>query len=229
MRTIRSLARLARSSAIQLLGSLETSGKISQLPLINPAVDFQMVAELSRLPNSPSLAVIRAFSSNAPPEMPGLPKEITTPQEFSDLIAFSSQVPIILDAYATWCGPCKQLDPVLKQLIDSHGGRVALAKLDIDVPTLAPLVQQLQINSVPTLFLIFGGRIIDVKMGVSPQAELREWINKAVELAKAVAGAVKGEAPGKGESATANPWDTLREAYVTLLSMQRFGPVLQYE
>lgn len=223
MRSVRSLARWARSSA-QLVGSLEPSG-ISQVPLRNLLADFNTVPDLGNISTLHSFTVFRAFSISEPPSAtpgPTPPLEITRPQDFSDLIAFSSTVPIILDAHAAWCGPCKQLDPVLKQLIASHGGQIALAKLDIDAPAMAPLVQQLQIKSVPTLFLIFGGRIIDVKMGVPPQAELRSWINKAVELAKAVAGAVKGEGAGKGDSAKVDPWDALREAYVPLSCKQDF-------
>ncbi|KAL4552742.1 hypothetical protein Ndes2526B_g02654 [Nannochloris sp. 'desiccata'] len=152
-------------------------------------------------------------SSTPPPASPSPPStsflEITDAQSFNSAVALSNTVPVILDAYAQWCGPCKQLDPVLRQAITDQGGKIALAKLDIDVPAVAPLVQQLQIASVPTLILLFGGRAVDIKQGAPSPPELKEWVSKAIELAEAVkkaAGAKQEEEKeGEGGVSTVDP------------------------
>jgi len=113
--------------------------------------------------------------------------ELTDMSSFNSMIVSSNTTPVLLDAYAAWCGPCKQLDPVLKSMIADEKGKVTLAKMDIDNPSLAPMVQQLRISSVPTLFMIMGGRIVDVKKGVPPRGELKEWIAKASQAAAAAA------------------------------------------
>lgn len=159
-------------------------------------------------------AMIRSLtSSTPPPASPSPPStsflEITDAQSFNSAVALSNTVPVILDAYAQWCGPCKQLDPVLRQAITDQGGKIALAKLDIDVPAVAPLVQQLQIASVPTLILLFGGRAVDIKQGAPSPPELKEWVSKAIELAEAVkkaAGAKhEEEKEGEGGVSTVDP------------------------
>jgi thioredoxin-like negative regulator of GroEL len=127
--------------------------------------------------------------------------EITDAQSFNSVVSLSNTgIPVILQASAAWCGPCKQLEPVLKQQITAQNGKIALAKLDIDLPAVAPLVQQLQITSVPTLILLLGGRAVDIKQGAPSPPELKEWITKAIELAEAVKkAAVGGETEQQGE------------------------------
>ena len=99
-------------------------------------------------------------------------------------------------------------------------GKIALAKLDIDNPTLAPLVQNLQISSVPTLFILFGGRVIDVKQGALSPTELSQWITKAIQLSESVAQAagakVTTNVPDDGM--VEDPPTTVEQAFVTLRS-----------
>ena len=175
-------------------------------------------------PNAPS-CVNKAFSqarsfasgngmptatSNPPPPTH---KEISAPQDFAQLVTLSKSIPIIIDAYAVWCGPCKQLDPVLCKAVEKQQGKIVLAKMDIDSPSLAPLTQQLQITSVPTLFLLIGGRIVDIKTGVPPPSELDEWINKAIQLAQAVQQAAMGTQRESDVGGGGDPKEAVRQGF----------------
>lgn len=179
------------------------------------AQNFKFVTFTNVLPSSfASTTWTRSFASASVPTQTSQPpthKEISVPQDFTEIVTLSKSVPVIIDAYAVWCGPCKQLDPVLKKAVEKQRGKIMLAKMDIDSPSLAPLMQQLQIASVPTLFLLIGGRIVDVKTGVPPPSELNEWISKAVQLAQAVQQAAMGK-QSESEGGT-DPKEMVRQGF----------------
>lgn len=96
---------------------------------------------------------------------------------------------VIVDAYADWCGPCKELTPRLEQLVISKGrGSVRLAKLNVDVEQ--SLSQALNITTLPTLIVVHKGKIVHSVTGALPQPQLEQLFNKALELA---GGAAPGE------------------------------------
>ena len=87
----------------------------------------------------------------------------------------SMQVPVLLDFWATWCQPCKQLTPVLTKLANEYKGRFILAKVDTDAhPGLA---QQLGVRSLPTLKLVFHGQLAGELTGLQPEAEVRRLLD----------------------------------------------------
>ena len=101
----------------------------------------------------------------------------TTTQTFArDVLDASMQVPVIVDFWAPWCGPCKQLTPVLEKLVMAARGAVRLVTMNIDDhPEVA---QQLRIQSIPAVFAFKGGQPVDGFMGALPESQVRAFIEK---------------------------------------------------
>ncbi len=104
----------------------------------------------------------------------------------------SLQVPVLVDFWAEWCGPCKQLSPVLERLADEGAGAWVLAKVDVDANQ--GLSGQLQIQSIPSVFLALGGRLVPGFQGALPEAQLRQFLEQVMAAAQqAGLPAVEGE------------------------------------
>ncbi len=101
----------------------------------------------------------------------------TSTQAFpQDVIAESRKQPVLVDFWAPWCGPCKQLTPVIEKVVNSSGGRVKLVKMNIDDhPAIAG---QLGIQSIPAVIAFKNGQPVDGFMGAIPEAKIREFVDK---------------------------------------------------
>ena len=104
----------------------------------------------------------------------------------AEVLQASLQAPVLLDIWATWCGPCKQLGPVLEQLETDYGGRFTLAKLDADqVPQIAgQLSQMFGVRSIPLCVLFQQGQPVDGFVGALPAAEIREFLDRHLPAAQ---------------------------------------------
>jgi putative thioredoxin len=90
----------------------------------------------------------------------------------------SLQVPVVVDLWATWCEPCKQLSPVLERLAEEGGGTWILAKIDIDAnPRIA---QAFGVQSIPTVIALAGGQPVEAFNGVQPEPQIRQWIDALI-------------------------------------------------
>ncbi|CCV03794.1 thioredoxin 1 [Mesorhizobium metallidurans STM 2683] len=87
----------------------------------------------------------------------------------------NAKEPVVVDFWAEWCGPCKMIAPALEEIANELGGKVKIAKLNIDEnPELAA---QFGVRSIPTLMIFKGGERADIKVGAAPKTALSHWIN----------------------------------------------------
>jgi putative thioredoxin len=117
-------------------------------------------------------------------------KDVTTQSFMADVIEASKTVPVIVDFWAPWCGPCKQLGPIIEKLVTAAGGKVRLAKVDIDQNQ--ALAGQLRIQSIPMVYAFFNGQPVDGFSGAIPESQIQAFIDKLITTA----GGVPGEGDG---------------------------------
>ena len=106
----------------------------------------------------------------------GLVKDTTTASFAQDVLEESRHQPVLVDFWAPWCGPCKQLQPIIEKVVTEAAGRVKLVKLNIDDHPSIP--GQLGIQSIPAVVAFVGGRPIDGFMGAVPESQVRAFIDK---------------------------------------------------
>ena len=92
----------------------------------------------------------------------------------ADVLQHSLQVPVLVDFWATWCGPCKTLGPILEKLADEYAGAFRLAKIDVDKEQ--QLAAAFQVRSIPTVYLVKDGQLVDGFPGALPEGQLREFL-----------------------------------------------------
>jgi putative thioredoxin len=118
----------------------------------------------------------------------------------SDVVERSRTTPVIIDLWAEWCGPCKQLSPVLEKLAGEADGQWVLAKVDVDAnPRLA---QALQVQSIPMVVAVIGGQLVDGFLGALPEAQVKQWISQVVAAAEQIAAGAGGAPADDAEQAS---------------------------
>ncbi len=114
-------------------------------------------------------------------------KDATEATFMADVIEASKEVPVIVDFWAPWCGPCKTLGPMLEDAVKAAGGAVKMVKVNVDEAQM--LAGQLQIQSIPTVYAFYNGQPVDGFQGAVPASELKAFIDRVIEAAG-------GQSPG---------------------------------
>jgi putative thioredoxin len=108
--------------------------------------------------------------------------DVTEASFEAEVLERSATVPVVLDLWAAWCGPCKQLSPVLEKLATEASGQWLLAKLDVDANP--QLSAALQVQSIPMVVGVVSGQLVPGFLGALPEAQVRQWLGQFLEVAR---------------------------------------------
>ena len=108
-----------------------------------------------------------------------LPWLVDADDDSFDEVAVSANVPVLVDLWAPWCGPCKMVSPALDQIARDRAGQMKLVKVNVDE---APgVAQRFKVQGIPTLVVMVRGEVLDTQVGAAPESALRAWLDRALE------------------------------------------------
>jgi len=144
-----------------------------------PNLPLRGAVDLSTFASKPAGAPASAGAGH-----PGAAKvviDVTEASFQSDVIELSQRLPVIVDLWASWCGPCKTLSPILENLAVEYGGRFVLAKVDVDAEQ--AIAGAFQVQSIPSIFVVLGGQPAPLFQGALPEPQVRQYIDEVLKLA----------------------------------------------
>lgn len=157
--------------------------------------------------------------SAAPAAAADLIKDVDITTFMEDVVQASMKQPVLVDFWAPWCGPCKQLTPALEKLVKAANGKLRLVKINVDDPKNQPLAQQLRIQSIPAVYAFSQGQPVDGFVGALPESQLKKFVEGLPG-----AGAIEdtaAEAIEAGKTAlAAQAWEDAATAFSTALGTE---------
>jgi putative thioredoxin len=166
---------------------------------------FSRAVDLSPLKNRPSGDGAAGTPDGATPRSTSPYVVDVTEATFNEVLQASTQVLIVVDLWATWCEPCKQLSPILEKLAAAGNGTWILAKVDVDAnPRIS---QAFGVQSIPTVVAIAGGQPVDAFSGALPEPQVRQWITSLIDALRDKLPGIKAaeEAAGPAEPEPEDP------------------------
>ncbi|MFB6893211.1 thioredoxin [Kitasatospora sp. NPDC056327] len=123
----------------------------------------------------------------------------------TEVVQRSTEVPVVVDFWAEWCGPCKQLSPILERLAEEYAGRIVLAKIDVDANQL--IAQQFGIQGIPAVMAVVAGQLVPLFQGAENEANVRKVLDQLILVAEQRFGVVGlgGGVPAEGAEAADGP------------------------
>ncbi len=147
-------------------------------PAARPAVNLRGAVDLSALARRPAATAAPAAADGSAPVI-----DVTDNDFATEVMQRSATVAVVIDFWAEWCGPCKQLSPVLERLAVEYGGRFLLAKVDVDAnPGLA---SAFQVQSIPSVFAVLKGQPVPLFQGAQPEPQIRQVLEELLRVAQA--------------------------------------------
>lgn len=150
-----------------------------------------IILDSNQIPSTPEQGEAEKPALDLGPQVTSAPQQIDTTDLIkdsdtngfvTDVIELSATVPVIVDFWAPWCGPCKTLGPMLEKLVKRAGGLVRMVKVNVDENQ--GLAGQLRVQSVPTVFAFKDGRPVDAFAGALPESQIQSFIDKLIGDAK---------------------------------------------
>ncbi|WP_353944774.1 tetratricopeptide repeat protein [Streptomyces sp. HUAS MG91] len=148
-----------------------------------------------------------------------------------DVLQRSTEVPVVIDFWAEWCEPCKQLSPLLERLATEYNGRFVLAKIDVDANQM--LMQQFGVQGIPAVFAVVAGQALPLFQGAAPESQIRGTLDQLIQVAEERFGLVgitvdaDAEGPAPVVEAPPGPYDALLEAAVQALDAGDMAGAIQ--